>query len=109
MMKAKPACLWQLGTMMDLDVLITDSHNVPNGWTSLTNPPDDNILAKDLPWKKGGGNILASWQQDGLILGGVSDGLDTCHAIRSFISVSDTDQEMNYRNTTLSIPLTPSI
>ncbi|KAL7536190.1 hypothetical protein ACHAXR_006969 [Thalassiosira sp. AJA248-18] len=101
----KPACLWQQGTVMDLDVLITDSPNAPHGWPSLTTPIDDD-LAKDTPSKKGG-TILASWQQEELVLGGVSDG-PAISGIMSFIK-SNANQDMNHRNTTLTIPISRTI
>ena len=108
MKRPKPSCIWELGTVMDLDVLITDSPLVPNGWPSLTTPiDDDDDLANDKPSKKGG-NVLASWQQEGLVLGGVSDETDKRHAIMSFLS-SNADQAMNHRNTTLTIPMTQSV
>lgn len=54
--------------------------------------------------------ILGTWKQEGLVLGGESfDGKpDTRHSIMTLLS-SNTNQTMNYRNTTLTIPLTKSV
>ncbi|EJK77984.1 hypothetical protein THAOC_00145, partial [Thalassiosira oceanica] len=38
--KPKPKCLWDVGTTMDLDVIITDSPGSPEGW-ELTTPVGD--------------------------------------------------------------------
>ena len=110
--KLKPACLWQIGTHFDLDVLITDSATVPDGWPGLTTPDindnGDNILAIESSKKKG--TILASWHQEDLILGGLSNEQpDTIHSFMSFIGSSNANQEMNHRNTTLTVPMTQSI
>ena len=111
--KLKPSCLWQMGTHFDLDVLITDSATVPDGWPGLTTPDNvndngENILAIESSKKKKG-TILATWHQEDLILGGLSNGQpDTRNSFMSFLS-SNSNQEMNHRNATLTIPMTQSI
>ncbi|KAL7495352.1 hypothetical protein ACHAWT_004507 [Skeletonema menzelii] len=104
--KMKPACLWQQGTMMDLDIILSDSANVPTGWPALTTKNDNNEQNNNNANK---GTILASWTQQDLILGGKPH---DPHSKSSFLSVmmgSHTDQEMNRRNTTLNFPLTDQI
>lgn len=113
-MKMKPACLWQQGTIMDLDLIITDSPSIPSGWPELTTPDVNNgeLIATESVNKKSKSKetILGTWKQEGLVLGGEShDGKpDTRHSIMTLLS-SNTNQTMNYRNTTLTIPLTKSV
>ena len=114
-MKMKPACLWQQGTVMDLELIITDSSTIPSGWPELTTPDINNgeLIATESSSKKSKSKesiILGTWSQEGLVLGGESyDGKpDTRHSIMTLLS-SNTNQTMNYRNTTLTIPLTKSI
>lgn len=102
-MKLKPACLWTLGTVMDLDVLITDSPRVPDGWPALTTPIEDDESAP-----KGGGKTLASWRQEGLIYGGIAHEADSPPGVMSFFS-SNANQAMNHRNATLTVPLTKQV
>lgn len=123
MPKLPPTCLWAPGTVMDLSVLITDSPDIPNGWPSLTTTTttttthndvvDDTTEHSSLTTS---GNILASWQQDGLILGGIlpnDDGTskkaNNQPSILSGYLSSNADQTMNHRNATLTIPITPAI
>ena len=113
MKQFKPSCLWQQGTVMDLDVVITDSPFVPTGWPELTTPIKDDDAAEEnnkstKVTKTKGGKILASWSQDELILGGVSDEPNNSGGIMSFIS-SNANQEMNHRNTSLTIPMTSAV
>jgi len=104
-MKMKPACLWQQGTVMDLELIITDSPSIPSGWPELTTPDINNgeLIAIDSSSKKikSKETILGTWSQEGLVLGGESfDGKpDTRHSIMTLLS-SNTNQTMNYRNTT---------
>ncbi len=146
----KPSCLWDLGTVMDLDVVISDSPNVPDGWPSLTtldttsevnsdhandhrndlagatgvNPrrtkvklpsadgtkPSSNINRTDHSSSKFKATTLASWHQEGLVLGGTFNGhKPKSVSILSTLFPSDSNQEMNYRNETLTIPLTDAI
>lgn len=147
----KPSCVWDLGTVMDLDVVVSDSPNVPDGWPSLTTSDDssetknnhhDNKNTNDsadatgvnprrtkvkLPSADGtksssnnGRNdhsgskfketILASWHQEGLVLGGTFNGAKPQSvSILSTLFPSDSNQEMNYRNETLTIPLTEAV
>lgn len=110
-MMLKPACLWQQGTVMDLDVLITDSPYMPDGWPALTTllEEDGDMISMESPKKKDTHKTLASWHQDGLVLGGeFSSGPDTRSGFSSFLS-SNANQDMNHRNTTLSIPMTQSM
>lgn len=44
--KVKPSCLWQLGTVMDLDVAITDYPNVPVGWPPLTTSIEEDLAKR---------------------------------------------------------------
>ncbi|KAL7555096.1 hypothetical protein ACHAWF_018708 [Thalassiosira exigua] len=99
---AKPSCIWETGTVMDLDVVLTDSSDVPAGWPSLTTPIDEPEA------NRGGGKVLASWREEDLILGGVADGADSRTGFSIFF-MSDADQDMNRRNATLTAPLTPAI
>ncbi len=105
----KPMCLWQPGTFMDLDVLITDSPNAPSSWPSLTTPENDLVDYTD-KGNAGRGIILAEWHERDLILGGASDS-KTKHS-SPFLSIfgsSNADQTMNHRNTTLVVPIDKSI
>ena len=87
-MMLKPACLWQQGTVMDLDVLITDSPYMPDGWPALTTllEEDGDMISMESPKKKDTHKTLASWHQDGLVLGGeFSSGPDTRSGFSSFL------------------------
>ena len=115
----KPACLWRQGTMMDLDVIISDSPVVPSGWPALTTKQHDNYdhennniidTTTTTTTKEEGGTILASWTQQDLLLGGrPHDPHARAISFLSSMMSSHTDQEMNRRNTTLHIPLTDAI
>jgi hypothetical protein len=108
----KPACLWQPGTVMDLDVLITDSPNAPSSWPPLTTPaPGDDAPNYD-GVGYGGGSVLAEWHERDLIFGGIppdgSDGGKSSSSISPFFSQfgsSNADQTMNRRNATLVVPI----
>lgn len=104
----KPSCLWLPGTVMDLEVIISDSSRVPNGWPELTTPPEEKGSDEPSQSSKRGGTVLASWKQNDLILGGELIGPDNRPAILSFLS-SNANNTMNYRNTTLTIPMTQSV
>jgi len=108
--KVKPSCLWQLGTVMDLDVAITDYPNVPVGWPPLTTSIEEDLAKNDSSSSTNEGNnvILASWHQEGLVLGGISDEPDNRPSFLSILS-SNGNQEMNKRNGTLTFPLTQSV
>mmetsp|Transcript_5772 Transcript_5772/g.12699 ORF Transcript_5772/g.12699 Transcript_5772/m.12699 type:complete len:746 (-) Transcript_5772:70-2307(-) len=110
-MVPKPSCLWQLGTLMDLDVLVTDSPRVPDGWPPLTTPVDDDESADDdSPRSKKGrrGEVLASWHEERLILGGMVHEVDKRSSVMSLFS-SNANQAMNHRNATLVVPVTKSV
>jgi len=101
----KPACLWQQGTMMDLDVILSDSSDIPTGWPALTTK-DDNTEEVD---NTNQATILASWTQQNLILGGKPHDPNSKASFLSIMMGSHTDQEMNRRNTTLDFQLTDAI
>ena len=109
----KPACLWQAGTVMDLDVLITDSPNAPSSWPSLTTPvPSDDALTS----KKGkdGASVLAEWHERDLIFGGIpSDGSDgkksSSSPFFSQFGSLNADQTINRRNASLVVPIERSV
>ena len=106
---ARPTSLWQQGTMMDLDVVISDTPNVPDGWPELTTKDNNDDENNDYSNNSNKETILASWTQQDLILGGKPH---DPHAKASFLSTmmgSHTDQEMNRRNTTLNFQLTDAI
>jgi len=147
----KPSCIWDLGTVMDLDVIVSDSPNVPDGWPSLTtsvassemksnhgankntndsadaagvNPRRTKVKLPSADGTKSSSNngrndhsgsksketILASWHQEGLVLGGAFNGVKPQSvSILSTLFPSDSNQEMNYRNGTLTIPLTEAV
>ena len=108
----KPMCIWKQGTVMDLDVVISDSSSPPYGWTLTTdnenavsenkvNPRRTKLtLLKD-------STPLASWRQENLILGGLTHAKHTPNLLTAFGSSSN--QEMNYRNDTLTVSLTDSL
>lgn len=110
----KPSCLWPQGTVMDLDVVITDSSTPPGGWTwaSPTNDDDIDVAVENkanphrtkISFKKEA--PLASWRQENLILGGLTN-----TAASSAFSAfgSSANQEMNYRNATLDVTLTDAL
>lgn len=103
----KPSCLWQQGTMMDLDVILSDSSDVPTGWPALTtikNEHDDTNANNNNK-----ATILASWTQQNLILGGTPHDPNSKASFLSVMMGSHTNQEMNRRNTTLNFPLTDAI
>lgn len=106
--KPKPKCLWDVGTTMDLDVIITDSPGSPEGW-ELTTPVGDDATGVVRTKRH---NVLATWKQDGLIFGGKSD--DANHKpsgsfVLSSLFGSDVNQDMNYRNDTLTIPFNEAL
>jgi hypothetical protein len=118
----KPFCLWEQGTVMDLDVIISDSSIAPNGWSLTTPSPDEikidysndaevsnkaNPRRTKVTLNKQENNILASWRQENLILGGTNDPLSKPSLFSFFGSTSN--QEMNHRNSTLTIPLTQAL
>jgi len=100
----KPVCLWQQGTTMDLDLIISDSQDVPAGWFAATTKSDN-----DKEEMKNKGTILASWKQRDLVLGGRPHDPYAKASFMSSMMGSHTDQEMNRRNTTLTLPLTDTI
>ncbi|KAL3809667.1 hypothetical protein ACHAXA_004218 [Cyclostephanos tholiformis] len=105
----KPMCLWQPGTYMDLDVLITDSPNSPSSWPPLTTP-DINVVDYSDKGNAGKGIILVEWHERDLILGGVSDSKTKYSSpFFSLFGYSNADQTMNYRNATLVVPIDKSI
>ena len=103
----KPKCLWDVGTTMDLDVIITDNPGSPEGW-ELTTPVDDDATGIVQAKRH---NVLATWKQEGLIFGGKSD--DPNHkpsgSVLSSLFGSDVNQDMNYRNDTLTIPFNDAL
>ena len=105
----KPKCLWDIGTTMDLDVIITDSPGSPEGW-ELTTPVDDDATGAVRTKRH---NILATWKQDGLIFGGKSDDPNYkppgSFVLSSLFASSGVNQDMNYRNDTLNIPLNEAL
>mmetsp|Transcript_29612 Transcript_29612/g.46502 ORF Transcript_29612/g.46502 Transcript_29612/m.46502 type:complete len:733 (+) Transcript_29612:85-2283(+) len=107
----KPACLWQQGTMMDLDVVLSDSSDVPTDWPALTTNNDgeqeDTITNANANNNKA--TILARWTQQNLILGGTPHDPNSKASFLSIMMGSHTNQEMNRRNTTLHFPLTDAI
>ena len=68
---AKPTCLWPAGTVMDLDVAITDAPRGPPGWPPLTTTPAEGGAGRedDGARDRREGTVLATWRQEGLILG----------------------------------------
>ena len=114
---AKPVCLWPQGTMMDLDVIISDSANVPNGWPDLTTNTGKDDKNENGDDDREEGTILASWSQTNLILGGKPHQNDpsntnnkaTTTSVLSSVMGSNTNQEMNHRNATLTVSLTDRV
>ncbi|KAL3780126.1 hypothetical protein ACHAWO_011582 [Cyclotella atomus] len=117
----KPSCLWPQGTVMDLDVIITDSSTLPTGWTLTTAPPSDDKTAIESTHttnNKANPRLtkvslkpnapLASWRQENLILGGSSSTQKPSSILSAFLG-SSSNQEMNHRNTTLHIPFTEAL
>lgn len=125
--RGKPACLWEQGTVMDLDVVISDSSTPPRGWR-LTSPaaekkqrPDstnhqDALDSRANPRrtkvtlsKQQESTPLATWRQENLILGGIQ--FENGHATPSIMNLfsSNKNQEMNHRNTTLTVPMTNAL
>jgi hypothetical protein len=117
----KPSCLWPQGTVMDLDVIITDSSTPPTGWTLTTAPPSDDkkaIESTHTTNNKANPRLtkvslkpnapLASWRQENLILGGSSSTQKPSSILSAFLG-SSSNQEMNHRNTTLHIPFTEAL
>ena len=120
----KPYCLWQQGTVMDLDVIVTDSSVPPTGW-SLTTPAQIEKATIDttsydltegkanprrtkVSFKHKETTPLASWRQENLILGGLTSNAHSPSPFSAFFG-SSSNQEMNYRNSTLNIPLTEAL
>lgn len=105
---------------MDLDVIISDSALPPNGWSLTTpsianeaidSPPEANNDNKANPRRtkvslKPKASYLATWRQENLILGGLTNS-NSPSLLSAFGSSSN--QEMNHRNTTLNISLTESL
>ena len=125
--RGKPACLWEQGTVMDLDVVISDSPTLPRGWR-LTSPAAEKELRPDSTdhqdalesranprrtkvtlSKQQENTPLATWRQENLILGGMQ--FRNGHATPSIMNLfsSNKNQEMNHRNTTLTVPMTNAL
>ena len=126
----KPFCLWPQGTVMDLDVIITDSSLPPTGWSLTTSDENEKatmdtssssneIITEGKPnphrtkvsfkHKERSSPYLASWRQENLILGGLTSDPHAPPSPFSAFFGSSSNQEMNYRNSTLNIPLTETI
>lgn len=125
--RGKPACLWEQGTVMDLDVVISDSSTPPRGW-QLTSPAAERKQRTDSTnhqdalesganprrtkvtlSKQQDSTPLATWRQENLILGGIQ--FENHHATPSIMNLfsSNKNQEMNHRNTTLTVPMTNAL
>jgi hypothetical protein len=116
----KPTCLWPQGTVMDLDVIITDSSIPPNGWTLTTPTNNDHSNSQNTEPKANPRRTkvslkqtkdtkpLASWRQENLILGGLPSHHSKTPSIFSAFG-SSSHQEMNFRNATLNISLTEAL
>eukprot|EP00804_Cyclotella_cryptica_P018459 CCRYP_004301-RA/>CCRYP_004301-RA protein AED:0.04 eAED:0.04 QI:133/1/1/1/1/0.83/6/2536/429 len=123
----KPSCLWEQGTVMDLDVVISDSSTPPRGWR-LTSPAAEKERRADAAdhqdalegranprrtkvtlSKQHENAPLATWRQENLILGGIQS--KHGHAAPSIMNLfsSSNNQEMNHRNTTLTVPMTNAL
>lgn len=136
-MRGKPMCLWELGTVFDLDVLFTDSMETPMLWadsiSSTTHSSISDINSEKNDTKEvvdhnssfssgeentvnsisiAGGQVLAEWHQQGLIFGGVATDADSHKRSSPFFAqfgAGTADQTMNRRNVTLTIPMSQSI
>lgn len=137
-MRGKPMCLWELGTVFDLDVLFTDSTETPMLWTESSSTIHSSVLS-DIDSEKNdgakgadlilsfsssgdesidntisvaGGQVLSEWHEQGLIFGGVATDADSHKRSSPFFAqfgAGTADQTMNRRNITLTIPLSQSI
>lgn len=108
----KPMCIWKQGTVMDLDVVISDSSSPPYGWMLTTDNENAAAESKVNPRRTKltllkDSTPLASWRQENLILGGLTHAHNTPNLLTAFGSSSN--QEMNYRNDTLAVSLTDSL
>lgn len=76
----------------------------------MTTSIEEDLAKNDSSSSTNEGNnvILASWHQEGLVLGGISDEPDNRPSFLSILS-SNGNQEMNKRNGTLTFPLTQSV
>jgi hypothetical protein len=119
-MRGKPMCLWELGTVFDLDVLFTDSMETPILWTDLSSSTDLNSSSSYSSGEENtantisiaGGQILAEWHEQSLIFGGVATDAESHKRSSPFFAqfgAGTANQTMNRRNVTLTIPMSQSI
>jgi hypothetical protein len=118
-MRGKPMCLWELGTVFDLDVLFTDSMETPILWENLSSSTDLNSSSSYSGEENtvntisiAGGQILAEWHEQSLIFGGVATDVDSHKRSSPFFAqfgAGTANQTMNRRNVTLTIPMSQSI
>jgi hypothetical protein len=118
-MRGKPMCLWELGTVFDLDVLFTDSMETPILWENLSSSTDLNSSSSYSGEENtvntisiAGGQILAEWHEQSLIFGGVATDADSHKRSSPFFAqfgAGTANQTMNRRNVTLTIPMSQSI
>jgi tRNA A-37 threonylcarbamoyl transferase component Bud32 len=118
-MRGKPMCLWELGTVFDLDVLFTDSMETPILWENLSSSTDLNSSSSYSGEENtvntisiAGGQILAEWHEQSLIFGGVATDAESHKRSSPFFAqfgAGTANQTMNRRNVTLTIPMSQSI
>lgn len=118
-MRGKPMCLWELGTVFDLDVLFTDSMETPILWENLSSSTDLNSSSSYSGEENtvntisiAGGQILAEWHEQSLIFGGVATDAESHKRSSPFFAqfgAGTANQTMNQRNVTLTIPMSQSI